>query len=72
MKKVYVSKIISSSRRGRSVVRWKDRVKEYIHERVADKGGIELARRECLDRERWRPWPSLLGTFAERTRRQKL
>ena len=30
-------------------------MKEYLHERVADRGGgIELARRECLDRERWR------------------
>ena len=30
-------------------------MKEYMHERVTDKGGgIELARRECLDRKRWR------------------
>ena len=26
-------------KRGRPVVRWKDRVKEYMHERVADRGG---------------------------------
>ena len=39
--------------RGRPVVRWKDRVKEYIHERVIDReGGNELARRECLDKKR--------------------
>ena len=33
----------------------KDRAKEYMHINVADRrGGIELARRECVDRERWR------------------
>ena len=53
VKKVYVSKIVGPRRRGRPVVRWKDRVKEYMHEAVDDRGGgIELARRECLDRER--------------------
>ena len=30
-------------------------------------GGIEQARRECVDRERWRLSPS--GTFLEGTRR---
>ena len=50
---VYVSKI--ESRRGRPVIRWKDGVKEYMHERVADRGGgIELARSECVDRKRWK------------------
>ena len=52
VKKMYVS---VGPRRGRPVVNWKDRVKEYMHERVADGGGeIELARMECVDRERWR------------------
>ena len=37
VKKVYVSEI-EGRRRGRSVVRWKDRVNEYMHERGADKG----------------------------------
>ena len=33
-------------RRERPVVRWEDRMKEYMHERVADRGGrIELAKR---------------------------
>ena len=42
-------------RRGRPVVKWKDKVKEYMHERVADRGQeIELARRKCVNRERWR------------------
>ena len=55
VKKVYVSETEGPRRRGRPVVRWKDRVKEYMHERVAGRGrGIEQARRECVDRERWR------------------
>ena len=46
---------MSYRRRGRPVVRWKDRVKEYMHERVADRGrGIELETWECLDRVRRR------------------
>ena len=55
VKQVYVSESECPRRRGRLVVRWKDRVKEYMHETVADRGGgIELARRECVDRVRWR------------------
>ncbi len=43
------------SRRGRPLGRWKDRVKEYMSERGATRGGgLEQARRECLGRERWR------------------
>ena len=43
---MYASKIVTP-RRGRPVVRWKDRVKDYMHEIVVDRtGGIELARRE--------------------------
>ena len=41
--------------RGRPVVRWNDKVKEYMHERSADRGGgLEQARKECVDRETWR------------------
>ena len=37
------------------IVGWKDRVKEYMHGRGADiGGGFEEARRECIDRKRWR------------------
>ena len=37
---MYVSEIEGPRRRGVPVVRWKDRVKEeYMHERVADRGG---------------------------------
>ncbi len=43
------------SRRGRPLGRWNDRVKEYMSERGATRrGGLEQARRECLDKERWR------------------
>ena len=52
---MYMSEIVGPRRRERPVLRWKDRVKESIHERVADGwGGIELARMECLDRDKWR------------------
>ena len=52
---MYVSEIVGPRRRGIPIVWWKDKVKEYMHERGADRGrGIELARRECVDRERWR------------------
>ncbi len=35
--------------------RWKDRVKEYICERGATRrGGLDQARKECVDKERWR------------------
>ena len=38
VKKVYVSEIESPRRRGRPVVKWNDRVREYKHER----GGVQL------------------------------
>ena len=39
--------------RGRPAIRWKNSVKEYMYEIVAHReGGNELARRDCLDRER--------------------
>ena len=46
-KKVYASVIEDPRKRGRSVVRWKkDSLKQYMHERVAERGGgLELARR---------------------------
>ena len=54
VKKVYVSKTEDITRKGRPIVRLKDRVKEYVHERVDDRWeGIELAK-ECVDRKRWR------------------
>ncbi len=35
VKKVYVSEIKGPGRRGRSLGRWKDRIKEYMSERSA-------------------------------------
>ena len=44
---------LSPSRRVWLVVRWKDRVKEYMHDRGADKGGrLEQVGSERVDRER--------------------
>ncbi len=53
--KVYESELKGPNRRGRPLGRWKDRVEEYLGERgINGKGVLEQARRECLDRERWR------------------
>ncbi len=55
MKKVYVSLNVGPNSRGRLPGRWRDRVKEYICERGATRvGGLDQARRECLDWESWR------------------
>ncbi len=53
VKKVYLSSTEGPSRRGRPLGRWEDRVKEYVSERGM-RNGLERARRECMDRERWR------------------
>ncbi len=36
------------------VGKWEDRVKEYVIERGVRGNGLEWARRECMDRDRWR------------------
>ncbi len=54
VKKVYMSSAEGTNRRGRPLGRWKDRVKEYVSERGVRGNGLEWARRECMDRERWR------------------
>ncbi len=54
VKKVYVSSVEGTTRRGRPLGRWEDRVKEYVNERGVRGNGLEWARRECMDRERWR------------------
>lgn len=54
VKKTYVVKVGPNSR-GKSCMRWKDIVKEYMYERGATRvGGLDQARKECLNRERWR------------------
>ncbi len=54
VKRVYLSSGEGTNRRGRSLGRWEDRVKEYVSERGVRGNGLEWTRRECMDRERWR------------------
>ncbi len=60
VKKVYLSSVESRNRRGRPFGRWEDRVREHVSERGVRENGLEWARRECMDRERWR---SVLGVI---------
>ncbi len=54
VKKVYLSSVEGTNRRGRPLVRWEDRVREYVNERGVRGNALDWARRECMDRERWR------------------
>ncbi len=54
VKKVYRRSVEGPKRRGRPLGRWKDKVMEYVSERRARGNGLEWARRECMDREKWR------------------
>ncbi len=54
VKKVYQSNVEGPNRRRRPLGRWEDKVKEYVSERGARGYGLAWARRECMDRERWR------------------
>ncbi len=54
VKKVYLSSVEGTNRRGRPLGRWEDRVKEYVSERGGRGTGLGWPRRECMDRERWR------------------
>ncbi len=54
VKKVYLGSVEGTNRRGRPLGRWENRVKEYMSERGVKGNGLEWARRECIDRERWR------------------
>ncbi len=49
-----MSSVESPNRRGRPLGRWEDRVKEYVSERGVRGNELEWARREWMDRERWR------------------
>ncbi len=51
---MYRSSVEGPNRRGRPLGRWEDRVKEYVSERGVRGNGLEWAKRECMDRERWR------------------
>ncbi len=52
--KVYRSSVDGTNRRGRLLGRWEDRVKEHVSERGVRGNGLKWARRECMNRERWR------------------
>ncbi len=52
--KVYLSSVESTNRRGRPIGRWEDRVRKYVSEIGVRGNAMEWARRECIDRERWR------------------
>ncbi len=54
VKKVYRSSVEGPNRKGRPLGRWENRVKEYVRERGVRGNGLGWARRECIDRERWR------------------
>ncbi len=51
---MYWSSVEGPYRRGRPLGKWKDRVKEYVNERGVKGYGLEWARREYMDRERWK------------------
>ncbi len=48
------SSVEGTSRRKRPLGRWEDRVREYVSERGVSRIRLEWARRDCMDRERWR------------------
>ncbi len=54
---MYLGSVEGTNRRGRPLGRWEDWVKEYVSERGVRGNGVEWARRECMDRERWRSIP---------------
>ncbi len=54
VKKVYLSSVEGTNKRGRLLGRRGDRMKEYVSKRGVRGNGLEQARRECMDRERWR------------------
>ncbi len=55
VKKVYISESVGPNSTGRPLGRWQDRAKEYMCEKGATRGvGLDQARREWLDKERWR------------------
>ncbi len=54
VKKVYLSNVKGTNRRGRLLGRWENRVREYVSDGGVRGNGFEWARRECMDRRRWR------------------
>ncbi len=54
VKKVYLSSVEGPNRKERPLRRWEERVKKNVSEKGVRGNGLEWARRECIDRERWR------------------
>ncbi len=52
---MYLSSVEGTNRWGRPLVRCEDRVQDYVNERGVRGNALDWARRECMDRERWRP-----------------
>ncbi len=52
--KVYLSSVEDTNMRGRPPGRWEDKVKEYVSEKEVRGNVLEWARREYMDREKWR------------------
>ncbi len=52
--KVYLSSVEGPNRRRRPLGRWEDKVKKHMSKKGARGNGLEWARKECMDRERWR------------------
>ncbi len=70
VKKVYLSSVEGTNRRGRPLVRREDRVWEYVIERGVRGNALDWARMECMNRERWRS--SCCGhPFGGRSRRER-
>ncbi len=69
VKKVNPSSVEGTNRKGRPLGRWEGRVREYVSERGVTGNGLERARRECVDRERWRSF-CRGHTFPETVRRR--
>ncbi len=51
---MYLSSVEGPDRRARPLGRWEDKVKKYVSERRARGNGLEWARRDCMDKERWK------------------
>ncbi len=54
VKKLHLRSVEGLNTRGRPLGRWEDRVKECMSERGVRGNRLEWARKECMDRERWR------------------
>ncbi len=71
---MYVSENVGPNSRGRPLGRWRDRVKEYMCERGAARGGRAGSSKEGVfgqgEVETFLPWPSHLGAFPVRARHQ--